>query len=359
MATPSPTDASIILTYRCPMRCQMCNIWQNPTDKQREITAGDLKSLPRLKFINLTGGEPFLREDLADIVEECYRHTDRIVISTSGWFSDRVIELAKRFPGIGIRISIEGLSRKNDELRGREGGFDRGLATLLTLKEMGVKDIGFGCTVSNHNSTDMLALYQLSRSLGMEFATAAFHNSYYFHKDDNVITNRDNVTADFRKLIEWQLKEKHPKSWFRAFFNMGLINYIEGKRRLLPCEAGSTNFFIDPYGEVFPCNGLEKKYWKESMGNIRQASFSEIWNSEQAAHVRELVKSCPKNCWMVGTASPVMKKYITHPARWAIKNKLRSMRGLKPCYVTGPYNVGQDSRQGNLRVPQREEGACE
>lgn len=333
------------------MRCQMCNIWQNPTEKARELTASDLRGLPRLKFINLTGGEPFIREDLADIVEECYRHTDRIVISTSGWFEDRVIALAKRFPKIGIRISIEGLSRKNDELRGREGGFDKGLRTLLTLRDMGLKDIGFGCTVSNHNSTDMLALYQLSRSLGMEFATAAFHNSYYFHKDDNVITNHRQVTDDFRTLIEWQLKEKHPKSWFRAFFNMGLINYIDGKPRLLPCEAGTTNFFIDPYGEVYPCNGLESKYWKESMGNIRLATFTEIWNSEQAEKVRAQVRTCPKNCWMVGTASPVMKKYIKHPAKWALKNKLRSMRGLKPCLDMVRYPCGQDPRQGDLRIP--------
>lgn len=356
MATVSlPTDASIILTYRCPMRCLMCNIWQNPTDKAREITAADLRSLPRLKFINLTGGEPFIREDLAEIVEECYRHTDRIVISTSGIFSERVIELALRFPKIGIRISIEGLSEKNDELRGRKGGFDRGLDTLLKLKDMGLKDIGFGCTVSNHNSTDMLALYRLSRSLGMEFATAAFHNSFYFHKDDNVITNRDRVIEDFRQLIEWQLKENHPKSWFRAWFNMGLINYIEGRPRMLPCEAGTTNFFIEPYGDVYPCNGLESKYWKESMGNIRTTPFDKIWRSEQAERVRQLVRSCPKNCWMVGTASPVMKKYITYPARWALANKLRTLRGLKPCLDMKRAEVGQDSRQGDLRIPSEEE----
>ena len=330
------------------MKCKMCNIWQNPTDKKEEITADDLKTLPRLKFINLTGGEPFIREDLPEIVEECYKHTSRIVISTSGWYEDRVIALAKRFPSIGIRISIEGLSAKNDELRGREGGFDKGLRTLLTLKEMGLKDIGFGCTVSNHNSGDMLSLYKLSCELGMEFATAAFHNSYYFHKDDNVIFNKDEVTENFKKLITMQLKEAHPKSWFRAFFNMGLINYIEGGRRMLPCEAGTTNFFIDPWGEVYPCNGLEEKFWKESMGNIRNASFDEIWHSRQAQKVRELVRTCPKNCWMVGTAAPVMKKYIKHPALWAIKNKLRVVRGQELCLDKRWYDVGQDPHQGDL-----------
>ncbi|MDE6450370.1 MAG: SPASM domain-containing protein, partial [Muribaculaceae bacterium] len=230
-----------------------------------------------------------------------------------------------------------------------EGGFDKGLNTLLTLKRMGLKDIGFGCTVSNNNSADMLALYRLSRSLGMEFATAAFHNSYYFHKTDNRITNKDEVIGDFRKLIDMQLAENHPKSWFRAFFNMGLVNYIEGRRRLLPCEAGTANFFIDPWGEVYPCNGMEESCWKESMGNIHNADFMTIWNSERADEVRAKVKRCPKNCWMVGTASPVMKKYIKYPFGWVIKNKIRSMRGLSPCYVTDPYDVGQDMSQGDLR----------
>lgn len=352
MKISKPTDASIIVTYRCPMQCKMCNIWQHPTSPRQEIKAEDLRSLPQLKFINITGGEPFVREDLPEIVEECYRHTKRIVISTSGYFEDRVIDLARRFPNIGIRISIEGLSQKNDELRGRPGGFDRGLRTLLALKQMGLKDIGFGCTVSNHNSKDMLALYRLSLSLGMEFATAAFHNSYYFHKDDNQITNRDEVCDDFSRLVEWQLKENHPKSWFRAFFNMGLINYIEGNRRMLPCEAGSTNFFIDPWGEVFPCNGMEEKFWKMSMGNIHDDDFMTIWNSQRANEVREKVRSCPKNCWMVGTASPVMHKYIKYPLKWAVKNKIRSLRGLKPVLDKCWYDVGQDPRQGNLRLPE-------
>ena len=348
-SVPSPTDASIILTYRCPMRCVMCNIWQNPTDAKDEITAKDLRTLPKLKFINLTGGEPFIREDLDEIVEECYRHTDRIVISTSGWYEDRVIALANKFPSIGIRISIEGLSKKNDELRGRPGGFDKGLRTLLTLKQMDLKDIGFGCTVSNNNSSDMLSLYQLSLRLGMEFATAAFHNSYYFHKDDNTITNMDEVCGNFEKLIEWQMKENHPKSWMRAWFNMGLINYIKGGRRMLPCEAGSANFFIDPWGEVYPCNGLEKKYWKESMGNIHNAPFTEIWTSEQAQKVRQCVRKCPKNCWMVGTASPVMHKYVKYPAAWALKNKWRSMTGKTLCLDAKWCDVGQDPEQGNLK----------
>jgi radical SAM protein with 4Fe4S-binding SPASM domain len=330
----------------------MCDIWENPTESSKEITAKELEILPDFKFVNITGGEPFVRRDLEDIVEVMFKKSDRIVISTSGYHYKRIIRLAERFPKIGIRVSIEGLSQHNDDLRGRDGGFDRGLKTLLGLQEMGVRDIGFGITVSNKNSADMLWLYRLSKSLGMEFATATFHNSFYFHKDDNIVHNKDEVIGDFHKLIEELLKENHPKSWFRAFFNLGLINYIRGGKRMLPCEAGTANFFIEPYGDVFPCNGLEEKYWKESMGNIREYStFEELWFSDQARYVREKVSTCPKNCWMVGTAAPVMKKYIQHPVKWVAKNKLKSMLGRPVCIQEIPhYDVGQNPLQGDLRI---------
>lgn len=349
----NPTDVSIILTYRCQMRCKMCNIWQNPTDAKKEITAKDLEILPdTFKFVNLTGGEPFQREDIEDIVEVIFKKTPRIVISTSGWHKDRILKLARRFPDIGIRVSIEGLKETNDFLRGRKGSFDKGYSLLKELKEMGIKDIGFGMTISNMNHQDIIPLYEISKELGMEFATAAFHNSFYFHKEDNLISDRDAVNADIEKLINALLKEYHPKSWFRAFFNLGLINYINGGRRMLPCEAGLVNFFIEPYGDVFPCNGLEDKIWKQSMGNIRDAeTFGEIWCGSKAQEVRDRVAQCPKNCWMVGTAAPVMKKYIRPPTFWVLKNKLRVFTGKAVRVDQVPwYDVGQKVCQGDMNI---------
>ena len=348
-------DSSIITTYRCPMQCKMCNIWKNPTDSEQEFKAKDLEKMPQVNITNITGGEPLIRDDLADLVEVIFKHSKRVCVSTSGYYTDRIFKLAEKFPKLGFRVSIEGLSQKNDELRGRDGGFDRGLRTLLGLREMGRKDVGFGITVSNSNSKDMLWLYELSKQLKMEFATATFHNSFYFHKDDNIITNKNEVIDDFEELIKRLLKESRPKSWFRAFFNLGLINYIRDGRRILPCEAGTENFFIDPYGEVLPCNGMEKKYWFESFGNIKNCdSFDQIWNSRQADKVRRLVASCPKNCWMIGSASPVMHKYLKHPLKWVLVNKLKSILRMKIDSNCIPVcDVGQDPRQGDLRLQEK------
>jgi MoaA/NifB/PqqE/SkfB family radical SAM enzyme len=112
----------------------MCNTWQFPSSPEEELSASDLKSLPKLTFANITGGEPFLRSDIGEIVDVLRSKADRIVISTNGYFTERVVALAEKYPDIGFRISLEGLPAANDELRGIKDGFDHGMRTLLKLR---------------------------------------------------------------------------------------------------------------------------------------------------------------------------------------------------------------------------------
>lgn len=309
---------SIIITYRCNAHCNMCDCFKDPTKPEEEIDIETLKKLPQMAFTNITGGEPFIRRDIADIVRLLYTKTKRIVISTNGFFGDRIIELCKEFPQVGIRISIEGLEETNNMIRGLPDGYSRGFGTLRRLVEMGHKDVGFGMTVQDINCEDLVPLYKLSDEMGMEFATATLHNSFYFRKTDNKIVNKEKVATEFEKLIHELLQSKSPKKWARAYFNHGLINYIYGNPRLLPCEMGTNGFFLDPYGDVLPCNGSTEKM---SMGNLHDKAWEEIWQSRQAADVRECVKHCDKNCWMIGSVSPAMKQRIWVPGWWIVKNK--------------------------------------
>ena len=269
-------------------------------------------------FTNITGGEPFMRDDLIDIISELYKKSDRIVISTNGFYTDRIITLCEKFPQIGIRISIEGLEETNNKIRGLEDGFNRGYNTLKKLKEMGMKDVGFGMTIQDMNCHDIVPLYDISSEMEMEFATATLHNSFYFVESKNAIHDKVLVTEEITKLINELLKSKSPKKWFRAYFNHGLINYIYDKPRLLPCDMSFDTFFIDPFGDVMPCNGTEEK---EVMGNLNNQTWDEIWNSEAAEQVRTKVRKCERNCWMIGSVSPAMKKYIWKPAWWVLKHK--------------------------------------
>lgn len=310
-------EGLIAVTYRCNAKCHMCNTWQNPTRRDEELSASDLQSLPHMKFANITGGEPFIRDDLAEIVEVVRSKAKRVVISTNGYFTDRVLKLSSRFPDLGFRVSLEGLPAANDELRGLRDGFDHGLRTLLRLRSAGVTDIGFGITLSDRNADDLLELYELADAMGLEFATAAVHNNFYFHKHDNRIEDTDRVVASLHELARRQLDTPKVKNWFRAWFNMGLANYVAGGKRLLPCAMGTDVFFVDPFGRVLPCNGMESP-----MGDLHTQTFDEIWSSHKAVAVRECVAHCDSQCWMIGSASPAMKKEMSMPALWILRSKL-------------------------------------
>ena len=337
-------NGTVIVTYRCNARCTMCNRYKCPSKPDEELSIDTIKKLPKMYFTNITGGEPFIREDLPDIVRELYKKSDRIVISTNGFFTDRIIKLCEEFPNVGIRISIEGLEETNNKIRGLQDGFNRGYNTLKKLVEMKHPDVGFGMTVQDANAKDLVALYKLSDELNMEFATASLHNSFYFVEAKNIIHDRPMVAKEFENLINELLKSNSPKKWFRAYFNHGLINYIYGQKRLLPCDMAFDTFFIDPYGDVMPCNGTKEK---KVMGNLNEETWDELWNSEKADKVRDEVRHCDRECWMIGSVSPAMHKYIWKPAWWVIRHKfLRFFKKQK--YSMYENKIVRDYRDGKV-----------
>ena len=322
----------------------MCNRYKAPSKPEEEISIETIKKLPKMYFTNITGGEPFIRTDLKDIVRELYKKSDRIVISTNGFFTDRIVELCKEFPQIGIRISIEGLEKTNDEIRGLPDGFQRGYSTLKKLRQMGMKDVGFGMTVQDKNAPDLVPLYKISDEMGMEFATASLHNSFYFVEAKNIIHDRPMVARNFENLVNQLLCSNSPKKWFRAYFNHGLINYIYSQKRLLPCDMSFDTFFIDPYGDVMPCNGTKDK---EVMGNLNNQTWNELWNSPEAQSVRAKVRCCDRDCWMIGSVSPAMHKYIWKPAVWVVVHKFKALFTKHP-YSMYELKICRDYRDGKV-----------
>ena len=339
MSEEKKLNGTVIVTYRCNARCSMCNRYKAPSKPEEEISIEAIKKLPKMYFTNITGGT-----DLKDIVRELYKKSDRIVISTNGFFTDRIVDLCKEFPQIGIRISIEGLEQTNNEIRGLQNGYQRGYGTLKKLREMGMKDVGFGMTVQDKNAPDLVPLYKISHEMGMEFATASLHNSFYFVEAKNIIHDRPMVAKNFENLVNELLRSNSPKKWFRAYFNHGLINYIYGQKRLLPCDMSFDTFFIDPYGDVMPCNGTKDK---EVMGNLNNQTWDELWNSPEAEKVRAKVRCCDRDCWMIGSVSPAMHKYIWKPATWVLVHKFKALFTKHP-YSMYELKICRDYRDGKV-----------
>lgn len=323
-------ECAIITTYRCNAKCKMCHTWQNPNKASGEFTPEVLEKIPGgMKRLNITGGEPMLRKDIRDIIKILDKKTDRLEISTNGYFIDKVVRVAEEFRNISIRVSVEGLPELNDKIRGIENGFDHGLRTILRLKHMGIEDIGFAMTISGENCHDLLDIYTLVASMDVEFANAVVHNSFYFHKQDNKIQNVEEVELAMYEFICALLNsprkniKRKLKDWFRAYLNSGLLGHVQGRSRPISCGAGRDTFFMDPWGQILACNGSANPM---IMGDLTRKSFDEIWQSAQAEQIRRLVSNCERNCWMTGTAVPAMRKELWKPILWVMKNKFRLLQ---------------------------------
>ena len=99
MSEEKKLNGTVIVTYRCNARCSMCNRYKAPSKPEEEISIETIKKLPKMYFTNITGGEPFIRTDLKDIVRELYKKSDRIVISTNNGLSEASKEQLKHKTG--------------------------------------------------------------------------------------------------------------------------------------------------------------------------------------------------------------------------------------------------------------------
>ena len=148
-----PVDAVVAVTYRCDSRCNMCNIWQLPPGE--ELAPEQFRKLPRtLRDINITGGEPFLRDDLVEIARILDEHCNhpRMVISTNGFERRRIAHAAPGAPEdrekCRLAVSLDGIGEKHDEIRGISGGFDKVVETLKQLRTIGYRNVRVAFTAS-------------------------------------------------------------------------------------------------------------------------------------------------------------------------------------------------------------------
>jgi len=320
-------EATLAVTYNCNLRCSMCNIWK--VSDFEELAPEEYGKLPNsLRSINITGGEPFLRRDLVEVVRSIHEVVPgcRIVISSNGFMTDRIVSAMaemKRFHAkLGIGVSVDGLEVVHDSVRGVKGAFGKAIETVKAVEAEGVEDVRIGMTIVKENSGQILDVYRLSGELGAEFTTTVAHNSdVYFRKNDNApVETLLGVDRDLRRISDAHLRKLSPKAWFRAYHIAGITDRSIRSSSTGLCTAGTRFIFMDPRGDVYPCIVLNKV-----IGNIREFdSLEAMLSTKEAKAARSIVRACEKDCWMVCNTRNMM---LGHPGRsigWVIRNKPRA-----------------------------------
>ncbi|MDO9509839.1 MAG: radical SAM protein [Candidatus Magasanikbacteria bacterium] len=319
-----PIDCVLGLTYRCNSRCVMCDIWK--IKDYPELSLAQFEKLPSsLRDINLSGGEPFLRNDLPEIVKIVVKKCPqaRIVISTNGFATDLIVkhmkDILKIKPDIGVAVSIDGLNSVHDEMRGISGGFEKAITTVKELKKLGMTNLRLGFTVMEKNINQLSKVYDLTRELGIEFTHSFAQSSdfYFGGKQNEIHPREDLLKREYNYLINKELKSWNLKKWLRAYFAYGMYNFITSKTPILDNAPGREFFFLDPNGTVYP-----SVVHNVPMTNINELeNLENFWCSEKAQEKREEIDALKIPVWMICTARTAIKKHPLKVIWWIFKHK--------------------------------------
>jgi MoaA/NifB/PqqE/SkfB family radical SAM enzyme len=325
-----PIDAVIAVTYKCQARCNMCSIWQ--IKEHFDVPPEVYRKLPdTLMDVNLSGGEPYLRKDLAEIVRVVHERLPRarIVVSSNGFLGKalvgRALELREIFPKIGFGFSIDGVGDKHDEIRGIPGGFEKTISVVRDLKNGGVKNIRIAYTLTTQNADHMIKVYDLAKELGVQFTMSVSHDSEFFFGEHGttIVTDstrpveNDKLRDDFTRIITGELGSSHWKRWGRAFGIYGMYRLVTDGQPLFYSRPGVDYFYLDPRGNVYP--SVLHNY---IMGNIARDDFATVWNSPMADEARRKCREENRPYWM---GCMLRKAFLDHRfeiGMWVLQNKL-------------------------------------
>ena len=324
-----PIDCVLALTYRCNSRCTMCDIWK--MENSPELPVLEFAKLPSsLRDINLSGGEPFLRQDLAEIVAVLAKACPqaRFVISSNGFATELILEQMKKVlkikPDIGIAISVDGIGEMHNEIRGIPGGFDRTIATVKGLKALGMTNLRLAFTTNEKNINHLSKVYNLAQELGVQFTNCFAQSSeFYFGGKQNINhPRREFLVKEYNYLIKQELKSWNLKRWARAYFAYGMYKFIINKQEVLSNAPGRDFFFMDPSGKIYP-----SVVHNHPLGNIKDIgqnefpTFEQFWCSDEVEARRVAVDASQIPVWQICTARTAIKKHPFKVAWWVFKNK--------------------------------------
>lgn len=328
------------VTYRCNSRCMMCNIWKGNCSKSKELTIKDLKhtfSSKDLfgKFCNigLTGGEPFLREDL-DLIGRFFLNNfprSRISINTNGLLTDKIVRttesLIKGFSfkernRVRISFSVDGIQEKHDQIRGVPNGFEKVLKIVRRIQEkIPGLEYSLTFTILPENYDQISDVYSLSKELGVGFSFSPFQVSGVFYQNVGI---RFNYTPEMLDEIYKQIEDiQNDSGGYKNFYYSKMVEYQTKPSKYVHCYAGNNSLFLDPYGNIFPCILYDK-----SFGNVKEHPLLDIWNGDKAKQIRDEIQKENCHCW--GCESEISFQRSWKVALWSMnQNVLKPKLALK------------------------------
>jgi radical SAM protein with 4Fe4S-binding SPASM domain len=327
----SPMKLTLCLTHRCQARCRTCNIWQR--EPTAELTTEDLLAFISrnrdVAWLDLTGGEIFLRPDIAEILQAIAHSWPRLHVlhfPTNGLLTSRIVaaaaSLAKvRAFRIIVTVSLDGDEALNDDVRGVAGSYRRGIETFKALRRLRGVETVIGFTMSRFNAGRLQDTFEACRREYPALTARDFHvnvaqtSGHYYQNAgiDDLLPARDLVRSEldqFRRQAGFSLT---PTACVERQFLTELGTFMDTGRTPVRCHALRSSCFIDPSGTVYPCVA-----WSRELGNLRDTGMvlAPLWTGAAATSTqREIWEgSCPQ-CWTACEAYQSLLGNVLRPFR--------------------------------------------
>jgi len=358
-----PINLTFSVTNVCQSRCKTCRIWDlyrsHPEKRREELTLAEIqtifRSMGHIYLFNVSGGEPFLRNDFVQIVASAIDHltpgivhipTNALAVYRVERMTVEILDLLRRKSPetqLTIKPSMDHIGDKHDEIRGVKGNFEKVLSLFHRLK-IRKKDypnlhVELGTVVSRWNVADIEEIARSITALGVDSYRneIAEQRSEMFNTADEITPTPEQyeqAIALFVRELRANMKSRvlfqRITNAFRLIYYDLAIRIMKENRQVIPCYAGISNAHMTPYGDIWACCTLG---YDQSMGNLKdfQYDFRKLWDSPQAKQVRRFVRG--KHC-ACPLANQTYSNILMHPH--SLYRVLREMLDIGPMDSGGP-----------------------
>jgi MoaA/NifB/PqqE/SkfB family radical SAM enzyme len=310
----APTVLHVNVNLRCNTKCAMCNIWELKSPHQLSLEQFEAifadPVYARVEYIILAGGEPTLRNDLAEVVELMHTHMPRLkkLMIASNVLNRASVQaqyprLARYCDNHNIRltlgVSLDGVGETHDQVRGVPGAFEKVMENVKFMQQL-QKDVPFNMsldpTIFSMNVHELQKLQDLADELKLPitFQFAAVADDYYHNSNLENVLNFD--IKGRSSLIAFLQQRIAESSLFDAlsYYYTEVVDRAQGAtKRSLPCPFASQGLLLNPDGSLQYCHNSQQ------IGNALETSSSEIYYAKQNLSYRTSVRQnkCP-NCQM-------------------------------------------------------------
>jgi len=305
---PRPHAAHFILTFKCNLKCEACPSWEvkNHQDLNTEEWMNVFRQMGSLDVVKVLGGETLIRKDIVPLLLGIREHIDPYVLqlTTNGMMLQKTVEVVRAvaWPGLQLRISLDGMEETHDWMRGVKGSWKKVTKTIrevAALKEEYGFRFGLNFALTDRSIQELEDMISFSESVGADLIPGLCVDPFLIgatppeqggeqkvilisDKDAVLKALQDNRVGTRRELplVDHLLSKVLASNTYAQQLN--------GETSSFPCRELRDLIYVLPDGNVVRC-GMDH----EPIGNLREQSFDDIWFGERMCAFRDKVDNCP------------------------------------------------------------------